>query len=234
VITRAIAALVLAGLSGPAFAADRSYSITEFDKISVDGPYQISVETGKPPSARASGGQAALDLLLVEVRSQRLVIKTLKSGWGERNFLKQGPITITVTVPGLKRIDFSGTGSLSINRIRTARVFIGQSGSSQIKISQIDSDQIDLFATGDGLVTLSGKALTGRIDNSGAGRIAGAGLTVSDLDVRSSSAGETRIGAIRSAKVIGTSSGDVIIGGKPACTVTRLGAGEIICGGSPQ
>jgi hypothetical protein len=224
----------MAGLTWPALAADRNYSVTEFDKIDVDGPYQVSVETGKVPSVRASGGQTGIDRLFVEVRSQNLIIRPLKSGWGERSFLKPGSVVIRVTVPGLKRVDVTGSGSVSINHIRTARLSVGQQGSGQIQISQIQVDQLDLAASGSGLVTLGGKALGGRITNSGTGRVMAAGLMVSDLNVQSDSSGETRIGALRSAKATSTGSGDIIIIGNPACTVTQLGAGEIACGTGQQ
>jgi hypothetical protein len=230
VTTRAIAVLMAAGLACPALAADRSYSVTEFDKIDSDGPWQVSVETGKPPSARATGAQTGLDHLLIEVRSQRLVIRVQKGGWGERSFLKPGPVTIRVTVPGLKRVDVAGSGSLTINRIRAMRLSLGQEGSGQLRIGQIDTDHLDLFAAGNGLVALGGKALAGRVANDGTGRIDAQGLTVSDLDLKSDSAGETRITALRSAKVVAAGSGDVIISGTPACTVSQLGSGTVVCG----
>jgi hypothetical protein len=234
VIGRAVAVLMAAGLGSSACAADRNYSVTEFDKIDVEGPYQVSVETGKAPSARATGSVTGLDRLFIEVRSQRLVIRPLKSGWGERSFLRPGIVTIRVTVLGLKRVDLTGTSSLTINRIRTARLSVGQQGSSQIQIGQIDVDQLDLAASGGGLVALAGKALVGRVINSGTGRIAASSLMVSDLDVKSDSSGETRIGALRSAKATSTGAGDILIVGMPACIVTQLGAGEIVCGKAAQ
>ncbi len=229
-IWRAGVLVLMAGLAGPAIAAERSYSITEFDTIDVDGAYQVSVETGKAPSVRASGNQVGIDQLRVEIRSQRLVIRTLKNNWGERSFLKPGLVTIRVTVPGLKRADIAGSGSMTITRIRAARLSLSLEGSGQLRVDQLDVDQFDLASAGNGLVVLAGKVLSGRLSNSGTGRIEAGGLTVSDLDLKSDSAGLSRIGALRSAKIASAGSGNVIITGKPACTVTELGSGVVTCG----
>jgi hypothetical protein len=228
VIARAL--LVAVALASPAGAADRSYSVTDFDQIDINGPYQVIVETGRPPSARATADQASLDRLLVEVRSRRLVITASTGGWGERGFLKSGPTVIRVSTQGLKRAHLGGSGSLDINRVQAARLFVSQSGSGQIRIGRIDTDQLDVVAEGSGLVTLAGKNLTGRITNNGAGRIDAAALTITNADIRAQSAGETSLTALRSAKIVATGSGNVTVGGTPACTVTQLGAGLVRCG----
>lgn len=229
-IARVLLVIGSAGFTIPALAADRSYSVTEFDQIDINGPYRVVVETGLSPSAKASGDQAAIDRLIVEVRSRRLVINGSKNGWGERSAVKPGPVTIRVSTLGLKRLYLGGSGSLEVDRVRGARLFISQNGSGQIRIGQVTTDQLDVVAQGSGQVTLGGKALTGRITSNGTGRIDALGLTVTNADIRASSAGETSVTAGRSAKIVATGAGGVTVGGTPACTVSQLGAGIVMCG----
>jgi len=65
--------LVLAGLllgSLPATAATptRGYTVIGFDKIRVDGPFDVTVRTGLAPSARATGSTAALDRISISAQ----------------------------------------------------------------------------------------------------------------------------------------------------------------------
>jgi len=46
------AALVL--LAAPAAATERTYSVTSFDRIRIDGPYQVSLKTNVAPFATPS------------------------------------------------------------------------------------------------------------------------------------------------------------------------------------
>jgi len=76
-----LAALIFA-TSVPAVAAERRYSITDFNRVEVDGPYQVTLTTGGSSSARATGSSAALDRLSIEVMGQTLRIRTNVSSWG--------------------------------------------------------------------------------------------------------------------------------------------------------
>ena len=69
----AFAALVL--LAAPAGAAERNYSVTSFDRIRIDGPYQVTLKTNVAPFARASGTQAALDGVSIKVEGRTLVVR---------------------------------------------------------------------------------------------------------------------------------------------------------------
>ena len=60
--------------AAPVSAAERGYTISDFDRIDVSGPFVVQVETGKGPSARATGESAALDRLSVELRGRTLRI----------------------------------------------------------------------------------------------------------------------------------------------------------------
>ena len=57
----AILALFLAAFpASQATAAERTLSVTTFDKVRIDGPYRVRVTTGVSPFARVSGSAAAI------------------------------------------------------------------------------------------------------------------------------------------------------------------------------
>ena len=78
---RALALLCLALVAAPASAAERRYSVTDFDRIEVDGPYVVRLTTGRASAAVATGPQGGLDRLTVEVSGQTLRIRRNRSGW---------------------------------------------------------------------------------------------------------------------------------------------------------
>jgi len=58
-----LALLTLASLPATAAApvAQRNFSVSSFDRIRVDGPYEVRLKTNVAPFARASGSAAASD-----------------------------------------------------------------------------------------------------------------------------------------------------------------------------
>ena len=81
-----LALLVLASLpANPAHGAapaTRTYSVTSFDRIRIDGPYKVALKTNVSPFARATGSPLALDGLSIGVEGRTLVVRTGSGGWG--------------------------------------------------------------------------------------------------------------------------------------------------------
>lgn len=217
-------------LASSASAAERGFTVIDFDRIQVDGPYVVRVETGKGPSARATGPGAALDQLRVEVRGRTLIVTRQRSQWGERFKHEPGSVSVRVTVPQLIRADLSGSGTLAIDRLRGPRLSLVVAGDGNLSAGAIDTDRLDLTLAGNGSITAGGKALVGSVTARGNGLIDASGLEIADLTLNASGAGSSRVAARRAAKVVATGSANVTILGTPACTVNALGSGEVSCG----
>ncbi|HMC91878.1 MAG TPA: DUF2807 domain-containing protein, partial [Allosphingosinicella sp.] len=67
-MTRTALFALLLTAAAPAAAAERSYPVTDFDRIQVEGPYEVTLVTGGASTARGSGSQAALERVTVEVQ----------------------------------------------------------------------------------------------------------------------------------------------------------------------
>ena len=78
----AIFAFCLVSLASPAIAAERTLSVTTFDRVRVDGPYKVKVTTGVSPYAKVSGSSAAIDGVSVDQQGQTLIIRANPSSWG--------------------------------------------------------------------------------------------------------------------------------------------------------
>jgi Putative auto-transporter adhesin, head GIN domain len=224
----AVLVTVLGSVSAPA--ADRNFTVTDFDRIEVDGAFDVSVETGKSPSVRATGSTAGVDQLLIEIRARTLRIRPARTNWGGWPGEKPAAPKIKVTAPALKDASLRGSGTLSVSKMRSATVRIFQVGGGQVTVGAVETDQIIVSQTGSGLVSLSGKALLGKVTTDGSGRLVADRLSIGDLTLQTASAGSVSLAAVRSAKVVSNGSGEVTILGSPACTVSAVGPGQVRCG----
>ena len=95
----ALAAARRAGSGAP----QRNYSVTSFDRIRVDGPYQVTVKTNVAPFARASGTPGSLDGVSIRVEGRTLIVRADTSGgWGGYPGEGRGPVTIEVGTHDLR------------------------------------------------------------------------------------------------------------------------------------
>src|SRR3954465_1955251 len=92
----ALFALLLTA-AAPAAAAERNYPVTDFDRIQVEGPYEVTLVTGGASAARGIGSDAALEGVTVEVQSGLLRIHPNRSAWGGYPGDKAGPVKIAVS-----------------------------------------------------------------------------------------------------------------------------------------
>lgn len=228
-------ALILSGtglalLAPPALAEDRGFSVTDFDRIEVDGAYDVSVETDKSPSARATGAGQGLDRLQIDVRGRTLRIRMSRvngMSWRSDPIV---PPKVRIGVPGLREAILRGSGTLSISKMRAATIRLLQIGSGSLSVGAVEADRLFANQAGSGMMTLRGKALIGALSTEGSGELAAAGLSVTDLTLSSRSSGAGKVIAVRTAKVTSSGSGAVDVLGLAACTVTATGSGEVRCG----
>ena len=229
--TLLVAAPLLACLAAaPAAAAERTYSITDFDRVQVEGPYEVILVTGATASARASGSEAALERVTVEVQSGLLKVHANRSGWGGYPGADTGPVRILVSTRDLRAGTVIGAGTLRIDRLRGLRADLSVSGSGRIEAARVEADVLNLGIIGSGRIAAAGAAKQVRATVQGSADLAAPALAADDLVLNAETAGNVAIAARRTAKVKSGGSGRVEIGGSPACTVTATGAGPVRCG----
>ena len=90
--------LLLASLPAAAQtpATQRSFSVWGFDRVRIDGPYQVNLRTNVAPYARATGTPIALDGVSIRVEGRTLVVRAGHGGWGGYPGEGRGPVTIEV------------------------------------------------------------------------------------------------------------------------------------------
>lgn len=227
-----VAVLVLASLPAPGRGApplqQRSFSVTGFDRVRVDGPYQVRLKTGVAPFARASGANAAvLDSVSIKTEGRTLVVRPASGGWGGYPGERRGPVTIELGTHELSTAWLNGAGSLSIDKVRGLAFDLAIHGAGSARIDAVDVDQLKLGMSGAGTARLSGKA--GRINAvvRGSSSLDGEGLKVKDASIGAEGPTMVRLAASETAKVDAMGLAAVTLTGDPACTIKAQGSASV-------
>jgi len=223
-------ALLLLATASPAAAGERSYSVTDFDRVQVDGPYEVVLTTGSSSKARASGSQLALDAVTVEVSGGVLRVHANRSAWGGYPGQTVEPAKVFASTRDLKAATVRGAGSLSIDRARGLRVDLALAGNGRLAVAAMAADQLNVGLIGAGRISLGGAAKQMRATIQGSGDLDAAALKVQDATLDADTAGNVAFEAQRTAKVKAAGAGDVTITGSASCTIQSEGSGRLRCG----
>ena len=219
-----------AASSVPAAAAERRYSITDFDRVQVDGPFEVTLSTGASSHATAIGDQASIDRVAVDVQGRTLRIRPNRSAWGGYPGQRSGPVRIVLSTRELRGATVIGAGSLAVDRIRGLRLDLSLSGSGSLAVGSVEADTLIVGLVGSGTISTAGRAKQLRLTVEGTGDFNGRGLASEDAQIVAGTSGALVVGAARTAKITAHGRGDVEIVGSPACTLAGPAAALVKCG----
>jgi Putative auto-transporter adhesin, head GIN domain len=225
-----LSAIALIFIASPLGAAERNYSINDFDEVRIVGAQQVEVVIARATTVRALGDIATLDTLSIESRSRVLTIKTVAPS-GSGGFANaRKPARVIVTLPQLRTILLVGSGAATVAEMRGPQVAASLTGSGALSIRKMTADHAALKLAGAGTITIAGKVQNLDVNAKGSGDLEGVSLLASDLKLNSASSGKLALSASRSAALTVTGSGEVVVRGNPACTVQNMGSGAVSCG----
>ena len=226
-----LSALLPALLFVPAAApaANRTVSVGSFERIRVDGPFEVHVQTGRSPGATISGDRRAADDVQVRTTGATLVVSKGTGGWGEQTGAS-GSVVVTLTTPSLTSAVVQAGGRVTISAMKAMRVDVSVSGAGSLALAAADTDQLNATVVGTGQMTIGGRAARARLTTSGPGAIDASALDVRDLVVTLDGVGETKAKARYSAQVTNTGLGTVTVAGGAKCAIKAPAGGPVRCG----
>lgn len=217
-------------VAAPTLAAERSLSVTDFDKLRVDGSFVVDVVRGRPTSVVVTGTPAAIDAVLASVQGTTLAIRRVRTASSSTATRPPEPARLRVTTPALLNIWISGPATVTVDRMQSLRAGASLEGAGSLTIAALAADRFDLAMLGSGRVTLGGTVAKFGAVIRGSGNVDAAALTAADAKLASETAGTITLGVKRSADITATGAGSITIVGKPACTVRNTGTGDVTCG----
>ncbi|MBA3511696.1 head GIN domain-containing protein [Sphingomonas sp.] len=214
--------------AGPA--TTRNYQVGAFDRLEVAGPYDVTVATGSAPSVRASGGERAIERLVVEVKGGTLMIHPRKRSGMNFGWSKSHPVKLTVTVPTLAAAEIAGSGDISVNKVAGNSFEAGVAGSGNLRLGEIDVKRLKAGIAGSGEIKAGrGRAAVADYEIAGSGDIDGAAVVAETASVSIAGSGNVSAHATGTAKVDIAGSGDVRVTGGGRCSVSKAGSGNVEC-----
>lgn len=224
--TSALAVFVL--LATPAMAAERNYSVTSFDRIRIDGPYQVTLKTNVAPFAKATGSQGALDGVSVKVEGRTLIVRATPGGsWGSYPGANRGPATIAVGTHELKTVWINGAGALLIDKIKGLSFDASIHGAGVMRIDSTDVDLVKIAMSGAGSAKLAGRAAKLTANVSGTSTLDAETLAAKDAVIGAEGPVMVRASVGNTAKVNALGLASVEIAGGAACEVKAQGSASI-------
>lgn len=223
-MTRLLALLLFGLAATPSLAAERRFTITSFDRIRVEAPFDVVLATNKAPSAKAEGSVAALDTVDLRVEGRTLIVRQ-RSGWNGEG--KGTPVRITLGTPGLGWALLIGSGRLQVDRMRGLTVTLGLAGPGQLKVAELSADRVELLAGGSGTVALAGAAKTARFGTEGSVVLDASSLQTDELAIVAAGSAEVRAMARRNVNLTASGAATVALQTPVPCIQKVTGAATV-------
>lgn len=219
--------IVLLLLTGAAPGQERRFMVGGFERLRVDGPFEVEVVPGVP-GAVAIGERAALDQVTVRSSDNILVVSGGPLSWAGRKGATLPKVRVFAR--SLRGVALNGGAKVRVAEMHGAQVELLQSGPGSLEVASIRADELNANLTGTGPVTLAGTAGRVRIRNYGTGSIDASALVAGDASLNSGSSGDIRIHVRFTARATALGSGGISITGKPECILR--GSGPMECSGT--
>lgn len=207
--------------------ARETRSVEAFSAVNLGGSMKVVLRQGSPQKVEVEGEAEDLAWLETVVSNGSLRIGTKKtSGNNWHNY--KGNVTVYVTVPTIKTLKVSGSGSIkAADAIKADNLNLGVSGSGSIILSSVTADKISSALSGSGSIQAAGVAPTQEISVSGSGGVQAPKLQSKTCSISISGSGGCRVQAteLLEASIVG--SGDVYVSGNPQVKSSVVGSGRV-------
>jgi hypothetical protein len=228
---------LLVAAAASAQAADKPTDLQPFDKLQIDGCFDVRLAPGTPARAVVSATDDQQQRIRVEQDGKRVRIGF--AGRADYDVCRGGPIRVAITASFDKsdsvELGIGGSGSLDANVPRAAGLAAAVAGSGRIALHGAAGD-CNLNVAGSGAVDASAFACdsTAKIAVQGSGSTKVAGKTKTCNVVVNGSGGVTADGLeCESAEVAINGSGSVGLAKLAALNVQINGSGQVKYRGEP-
>jgi len=221
-----IAVAAMFAFASPAAAATRNFGITSFTKIRVTGPYRVTVTTGVPPFARATGSSNALDQVAIEVRGDTLVVQTSPS-WGGFPGVDPGPVEVSIGTHELTGAALVGAGSVAIDHVKGLTFGLSVQGSGAGEIGDANADQLSVNLDGSASAKVAGRAGKLTVLARGVSSLDAAKLSTPNAAISADGTATVDAMVTDTARVDAWGPATVRLSGRPSCTVKVTGSAAI-------
>jgi len=204
--------------------------LDEFDRIEINGDFDVQIDTGDTYSASLETEENLLDLIVTHVSGNKLIIET-RDGVCIRPTHRA---EITVSARNVSEITLNGSGLVYCYGLNTENLSLNLAGSGQIEFSNVVSAVTNIELEGSGNINCDVVAenLTTQLEGSGEIKLYGDCI---DADHKIIGSGSIKAGQVNSdvCVIYISGSGTVDAHVNNAMDVTIIGSGRVYYTGNP-
>lgn len=228
---RLFAALVML-LPTAAFADERHVDLGSFDKLRVNGVFDVTVTTGGSPGATIIADRAVIGDIDLHGEGTTLTVRRNVNGrWTERGqATATTPARIVLSTPNLTSLAVVGGSRVAVSRLIGPRINLAATGNGAIVADAVEGDQLNVQLIGEGTITVAGRVRAARLVANGSGAINAPALDAGDLTAHLDGLGTIAARARYTAQVSSTGLGTITVAGRPKCRVTASAGAPVSCG----
>jgi Putative auto-transporter adhesin, head GIN domain len=227
----AVLTMAGAGLAQAGRPIERKLLVGSFENIQVIGDIAVDVQTGKAPSAIASGDKRVLESLKLERIGTTLRVRLQDVVNNDRGVPITAPLRVRLTTQAIRDITLSGNGTLAVSEVRQqdlVRMLIAGNGS--VSVGRLIADQFAATINGNGRIELGGGSVRdGRVTIDGAGGFDGAKAPMRNLRIEHIGNAVSTATVSEDSEIVNRGAGNITIGGKGKCFIKQAGAAAISC-----
>lgn len=160
----------------------QSFDETDFDHVSVVGPYRVVVRQGSSYSVRAAGSGRALRDIKIERSGSELTIRPRNRDLFDSKRGSTEEVLLTIETPELNDLELVGGTRAQVSGFNSGDLRVQQAGGSQLRF-QGDLKELRLELAGGCRAALRGSADNLRVEGTGGCDVAGADFTARRADV---------------------------------------------------
>ena len=198
--------------------------IDDFDEVQLEGEGLVLLGAGSPGIVEIRTDENLMELIAVETRGNRLVVRTREGV----DIEPTSGVEYRLGCPELVEASIHGAGTIEIGDcVASGDVQLAIFGAGTITAHDLDVEDLSADISGAGDIEVSGEAEEVGVDIPGAGRFHGGDLQASTVDVGIAGDGAATVWATDSLDVTILGKGEVFYYGSPRVEQSVTGIGSV-------
>ncbi|MDI6643773.1 MAG: head GIN domain-containing protein [Methanobacteriaceae archaeon] len=198
-------------------------NVSGFNQISVDGNINVILKQGNAESVEVEAEDNIISNIKTQVTGNKLNIQQE----GTSMIWPSKPINVYVTVKDINSIEVSGSSKVKGTDIDTDDLNLSISGSGTVEIENLTAKQLKAKISGAGNIELSGVVAKQELTIEGSGDYKARDLKTEDAVVTINGAGNADVNTSKKLEINITGAGNVSYLGSPTIKQNISGSGNI-------
>ena len=198
-----------------------------FDAVALSGGFKVLIRQGQATKVELKAERNLLPYIETRVvdgaRGRTLEIAPKRGV----SFSTSNNPSFVIEMPALRAVAVAGSGTVSVEAMKTAGVDAAIAGSGDIRFAGLDAERLGMKVSGSGDIVAAGRAGSASVSISGSGDVRAAELVAEDVKVSIAGSGDAQVQATRKLNVSIAGSGDVKYAGAPEVSSSIAGSGKV-------